>query len=159
MNAALDVVLTKQLNAGKLFVGQKLRVSYIHARYTLFCNTDFGQITDLQHAYVLISYLKILGAGLSGWATPTSPLEVSQTLHFIRFSDIFSGWFVHKSFIQPNFQAVISSTICLLLNINGTYRAHWADRLGFCKQLYAVGLTTSSEFLLLSYCYLSIDRL
>lgn len=28
MNAALDVVLTKQLNAGKLFVGQKLRVSY-----------------------------------------------------------------------------------------------------------------------------------
>ncbi|CAB82279.1 putative protein [Arabidopsis thaliana] len=83
MNAALDVVLTKQLNAGKLFVGQKLR-----------------------HAYVLISYLKILGAGLSGWATPTSPLE-----------------------------AVISSTICLLLNINGTYRAHWADRLGFCKEI------------------------
>ncbi|OAO95822.1 BRCA2B [Arabidopsis thaliana] len=73
MNAALDVVLTKQLNAGKLFVGQKLR---------------------------------ILGAGLSGWATPTSPLE-----------------------------AVISSTICLLLNINGTYRAHWADRLGFCKEI------------------------
>ncbi|XP_010451954.1 PREDICTED: protein BREAST CANCER SUSCEPTIBILITY 2 homolog B isoform X1 [Camelina sativa] len=73
MNAALDVVLTKQLNAGKLFVGQKIR---------------------------------ILGAGLSGWATPTSPLE-----------------------------AVISSTICLLLNINGTYRAHWADRLGFCKEV------------------------
>ncbi|XP_023635937.1 protein BREAST CANCER SUSCEPTIBILITY 2 homolog B isoform X2 [Capsella rubella] len=73
MNAALDVVLTKQLNAGKLFVGQKLR---------------------------------ILGAGLSGWATPTSPLE-----------------------------AVTSSTICLLLNINGTYRAHWADRLGFCKEV------------------------
>ncbi|KAH0930967.1 hypothetical protein HID58_008084 [Brassica napus] len=88
MNAALDVSLTKQLNAGKLFVGQKLR------------------ITDLQHAYVLISYLKILGAGLSGWATPTSPLE-----------------------------AVISNTICLLLNINGTYRAHWADRLGFCKEV------------------------
>ncbi|CAN6804797.1 unnamed protein product [Brassica oleracea] len=75
MNAALDVNLTKQLNAGKLFVGQKLR---------------------------------ILGAGLSGWATPTSPLE-----------------------------AVISNTICLLLNINGTYRAHWADRLGFCKEVGA----------------------
>ncbi|KAL1206786.1 BREAST CANCER SUSCEPTIBILITY 2-like protein B [Cardamine amara subsp. amara] len=73
MNAALDVMLTKQLNAGKLFVGQKLR---------------------------------ILGAGLSGWATPTSPLEV-----------------------------VTSNTICLLLNINGTYRAHWADRLGFCKEV------------------------
>lgn len=29
MNAALDVVLTKQLNAGKLFTGQKLRVSYL----------------------------------------------------------------------------------------------------------------------------------
>ncbi|XVF08337.1 hypothetical protein REPUB_Repub06bG0218000 [Reevesia pubescens] len=26
-----------------------------------------------------------------------------------------------------------SSTISLLLNINGTFRAHWADRLGFCK--------------------------
>ncbi|CAN8323419.1 unnamed protein product [Cochlearia groenlandica] len=54
MNAALDVMLTKQLNAGKLFVGQKLR-------------------------------------------------------------------------------AVIANKVCLLLNINGTYRAHWADRLGFCK--------------------------
>ncbi|XP_024011976.1 protein BREAST CANCER SUSCEPTIBILITY 2 homolog B [Eutrema salsugineum] len=73
MKAALDVMLTKQLNAGKLFVGQKLR---------------------------------ILGAGLSGWANPTSPLE-----------------------------AVVSNTICLLLNINGTYRAHWADRLGFCKEV------------------------
>ncbi|KFK24669.1 hypothetical protein AALP_AA8G009600 [Arabis alpina] len=73
MNAALDVMLTKQLNAGKLYVGQKLR---------------------------------ILGAGLSGWAAPTSPLE-----------------------------AVISNTVCLLLNINGTYRAHWADRLGFCKEV------------------------
>ncbi|ESQ47359.1 hypothetical protein EUTSA_v10027627mg [Eutrema salsugineum] len=73
MNAALDVMLTKQLNAGKLFIGQKLR---------------------------------ILGAGLSGWATPTSPLE-----------------------------ARTSNTIFLLLNINGTYRAHWADRLGFCKEV------------------------
>ncbi|CAN7084546.1 unnamed protein product [Brassica oleracea var. botrytis] len=73
INAALDVMLQKQLNAGKLFIGQKLR---------------------------------ILGAGLSGWTTPTSPLE-----------------------------AVISNTIYLLLNINGTYRAHWADRLGFCKEV------------------------
>ncbi|KAG2314620.1 hypothetical protein Bca52824_017742 [Brassica carinata] len=73
INAALDVMLERQLNAGKLFIGQKLR---------------------------------ILGAGLSGWTTPTSPLE-----------------------------AVISNTICLLLNINGTYRAHWADRLGFCKEV------------------------
>ncbi|XP_056857098.1 protein BREAST CANCER SUSCEPTIBILITY 2 homolog B-like, partial [Raphanus sativus] len=72
INAALDVMLKKQLNAGKLFIGQKLRIH---------------------------------GAGLSGWTTPTSPLE-----------------------------AVISNTICLLLNINGTYRAHWADRLGFCKE-------------------------
>ncbi|KAJ0234749.1 Breast cancer type 2 susceptibility protein [Hirschfeldia incana] len=73
INAALDVMLQKQLNAGKLFIGQKLR---------------------------------ILGAGLSGWTTPTSPLEV-----------------------------VLSDTIYLLLNINGTYRAHWADRLGFCKEV------------------------
>ncbi|KAH0843409.1 LOW QUALITY PROTEIN: hypothetical protein HID58_092041, partial [Brassica napus] len=48
----------------------------------------------------------ILGARLSGWSTPTSPLE-----------------------------AAISNTISLLLNINGTYRAHWADRLGFCKEV------------------------
>uniref|UniRef100_M4F7J9 Tower domain-containing protein n=1 Tax=Brassica campestris TaxID=3711 RepID=M4F7J9_BRACM len=73
INAALDVMLRKQLNAGKLFIGQKLR---------------------------------ILGAGLSGWSTPTSPLE-----------------------------AAISNTIYLLLHINGTYRAHWADRLGFCKEV------------------------
>ncbi|OMO97642.1 hypothetical protein COLO4_14461 [Corchorus olitorius] len=69
VNAVLDVLLSKQLSSGKLFVGQKLR---------------------------------IWGAGLSGWAGPVSPLEAS-------------------------------SDISLFLNINGTFRAHWADRLGFCK--------------------------
>ncbi|XP_022766252.1 protein BREAST CANCER SUSCEPTIBILITY 2 homolog B-like [Durio zibethinus] len=69
MNAVLDVLLSKQLAAGKLFVGQKLR---------------------------------IWGAGLCGWVGPVSPLEAS-------------------------------SAISLVLNINATFRAHWADRLGFCK--------------------------
>ncbi|TKY47857.1 BREAST CANCER SUSCEPTIBILITY B [Spatholobus suberectus] len=69
MNATLDVPLSKQLAAGRLFVGQKLR---------------------------------IWGAGLCGWNGPVSPLEVSLT-------------------------------VSLLLHINGTYRAHWAERLGFCK--------------------------
>ncbi|GLT92773.1 hypothetical protein SLE2022_105930 [Rubroshorea leprosula] len=68
MGAVLDVLLSKQLAAGKLFVGQKLR---------------------------------IWGAKLCGWVGPLSPLEASKTVN-------------------------------LLLNINGTYRAHWADRLGFC---------------------------
>ncbi|KAK1379267.1 hypothetical protein POM88_026011 [Heracleum sosnowskyi] len=35
-----------------------------------------------------------------------------------------------KSFFLCN-QA--SPTVSLVLHINGTYRAHWADRLGFCK--------------------------
>ncbi|KVI03323.1 BRCA2, oligonucleotide/oligosaccharide-binding 1 [Cynara cardunculus var. scolymus] len=65
----LDGLLLKQLVAGKLFVGQKLR---------------------------------ICGAGLCGWNAPVSPLEAS-------------------------------TMISLCLHINGTYRAHWADRLGFCK--------------------------
>ncbi|KAK2389081.1 BREAST CANCER 2 like 2A [Trifolium repens] len=69
INAILDVPLSKQLAAGRLFVGQKLR---------------------------------IWGAGLCGWNGPVSPLEVS-------------------------------STVSLFLHMNGTYRAHWADRLGFCK--------------------------
>ncbi|CAI8597930.1 unnamed protein product, partial [Vicia faba] len=69
INAILDVPLSKQLAAGRLFVGQKLR---------------------------------IWGAGLCGWNGPISPLEVS-------------------------------STVSLFLHINGTYRAHWAERLGFCK--------------------------
>lgn len=69
VNALLDVHLSKKLAAGKLFVGQKLRIS---------------------------------GAGLYGWAGPVSPLEASRT-------------------------------ISLVLHINGTYRAHWAERLGFCK--------------------------
>ncbi|XP_061357187.1 protein BREAST CANCER SUSCEPTIBILITY 2 homolog B-like [Gastrolobium bilobum] len=69
MNAILDVPLSKQWAAGRLFIGQKLR---------------------------------ICGAELCGWNGPVSPLEVS-------------------------------STVCLLLKINGTYRAHWAERLGFCK--------------------------
>ncbi|MCE3215677.1 hypothetical protein HAX54_003180 [Datura stramonium] len=67
--AVLDILLSKKLAAGKLFVGQKLR---------------------------------IWGAGLSGWTGPVSALEVS-------------------------------GTTSLLLHINGTYRAHWASRLGFCK--------------------------
>ncbi|KAF3962282.1 hypothetical protein CMV_013187 [Castanea mollissima] len=69
IHAVLDEPLSKQLAAGKLFVGQKLR---------------------------------IWGAGLCGWLAPVSPLEVSRT-------------------------------VSLLLHMNGTYRAHWADRLGFCK--------------------------
>ncbi|KAJ9694057.1 hypothetical protein PVL29_009843 [Vitis rotundifolia] len=69
IDACLDALLSKQLFAGKLFIGQKLR---------------------------------IWGAGLCGWVGPISPLETSKT----------AG---------------------LLVHINGTYRAHWADRLGFCK--------------------------
>ncbi|GMJ03265.1 BRCA2-like B [Hibiscus trionum] len=69
MNGVFDVLLSKKLAAGKLFVGQKLR---------------------------------IWGAGLCGWVGPVSPLEAS-------------------------------SEINLALNMNGTFRAHWADRLGFCK--------------------------
>ncbi|KAI5406542.1 protein BREAST CANCER SUSCEPTIBILITY 2 homolog A [Lathyrus oleraceus] len=69
INGILDAPLSNQLAAGRLFVGQKLR---------------------------------IWGAGLCGWNGPISPLEVS-------------------------------STVSLFLHINGTYRAHWAERLGFCK--------------------------
>ncbi|XP_076922677.1 protein BREAST CANCER SUSCEPTIBILITY 2 homolog B-like isoform X1 [Bidens hawaiensis] len=47
--------------------------------------------------------LRICGASLSGWNAPVSPLEAS------------------------------SKMVSLCLHINGTYRAHWADRLGFCK--------------------------
>ncbi|KAL5550739.1 hypothetical protein UlMin_000915 [Ulmus minor] len=71
MDAHLDAPLLKQLESGKLFVGQKLR---------------------------------IWGAALCGWVGPISPLEVSKTAR-------------------------------LVLHMNGTYRAHWADRLGFCKRL------------------------
>nr|XP_043623524.1 protein BREAST CANCER SUSCEPTIBILITY 2 homolog B-like [Erigeron canadensis] len=69
VNGLLDELLLKQVVAGKLFVGQKL---------------------------------KVCGASLCGWNAPVSPLEASRT-------------------------------ISLCLNINGTYRAHWAERLGFCK--------------------------
>ncbi|KAF6146912.1 hypothetical protein GIB67_036631 [Kingdonia uniflora] len=69
IDALLDLPLSKQLVAGKLYVGQKLR---------------------------------IWRAGLCGWAGPIPPLEASKT-------------------------------VALQLHINGTYRAHWADQLGFCK--------------------------
>ncbi|CAA2969893.1 BREAST CANCER SUSCEPTIBILITY 2 homolog B-like isoform X1 [Olea europaea subsp. europaea] len=69
VKALLDELLSKKLAAGKLFLGQKLR---------------------------------IWGAKLCGWVGPISPLEVSQTTS-------------------------------ILLHINGTYRCHWAERLGFCK--------------------------
>ncbi|KAI8012480.1 Cyclin-dependent kinase C-2 [Camellia lanceoleosa] len=32
-----------------------------------------------------------------------------------------------------NFSLEASSTVGLLMHMNGTYRAHWADRLGLCK--------------------------
>ncbi|KAL5720910.1 hypothetical protein ACHQM5_013536 [Ranunculus cassubicifolius] len=68
VDATLDASLSKQLVAGKLFIGQKLR---------------------------------IWRARLCGWVAPVSPLEPSKT-------------------------------VSLQLHINGTYRAHWADKLGFC---------------------------
>ncbi|KNA09601.1 hypothetical protein SOVF_152150 isoform A [Spinacia oleracea] len=71
--AQLDVMLSKQLDAGKLFVGQKLR---------------------------------ICGAGLNGWNGPVSPLKAS-------------------------------SAISLMLHMNGTYRASWHERLGFCRGVCA----------------------
>ncbi|PKI51435.1 hypothetical protein CRG98_028146 [Punica granatum] len=36
-----------------------------------------------------------------------------------------------KVFVGQKLQA--TKTVSLLLHVNGTYRAHWADRLGFCK--------------------------
>lgn len=71
LNAILDEALSKQLLAGKLFVGQKLR---------------------------------ICGASLHGWVGPLSPFEAFRT-------------------------------VSLVLHINGTYRAHWAERLSFCRGL------------------------
>ncbi|XP_024018442.1 protein BREAST CANCER SUSCEPTIBILITY 2 homolog B [Morus notabilis] len=38
-----------------------------------------------------------------------------------------SGW------IAPVSPLEVPRTVNLMLHINGTYRAHWADRLGFCK--------------------------
>ncbi|KAL0913050.1 hypothetical protein M5K25_016481 [Dendrobium thyrsiflorum] len=73
LDTTLDGYLSKLLLAGKLFVGQKIRVC---------------------------------GAALCGWVEPISPLEASNT-------------------------------VSLVLHINGTYRAHWADSLGFCKGIGA----------------------
>ncbi|KAH8489969.1 hypothetical protein H0E87_025256 [Populus deltoides] len=73
VDALLDISLSMHLDAGKLFVGQKLR---------------------------------IWGAGLCGWAGPVSSFEALKT-------------------------------VSLSLHINGTYRAHWADRMGFCKGIGA----------------------
>ncbi|KAJ6680810.1 BREAST CANCER TYPE 2 SUSCEPTIBILITY PROTEIN BRCA2 [Salix purpurea] len=74
VDALLDISLSMHLDAGRLFVGQKLR---------------------------------IWGAGLCGWVGPVSSLEASKT-------------------------------VSLSLHINGTYRAHWADRMGFCKGIVGV---------------------
>uniref|UniRef100_A0A7N0VDX0 Tower domain-containing protein n=1 Tax=Kalanchoe fedtschenkoi TaxID=63787 RepID=A0A7N0VDX0_KALFE len=73
IDAVMDALLLKQLAAGKLFVGQKLRV---------------------------------WGARFCGWVGPISPLEAPRTVN-------------------------------LSLHLNGTYRAHWADRLGLCKSVGA----------------------
>ncbi|XP_020673370.1 protein BREAST CANCER SUSCEPTIBILITY 2 homolog B isoform X2 [Dendrobium catenatum] len=73
LDTTLDGYLSKLLLAGKLFVGQKIRVC---------------------------------GATLCGWVEPISPLEASNS-------------------------------VSLVLHINGAYRAHWADSLGFCKGIGA----------------------
>lgn len=57
MNAALDVMLTKQLNAGKLFVGQKLRVSYFPARFNYFVWQYIFLVRSLIYTACLRFYL------------------------------------------------------------------------------------------------------
>lgn len=56
MNAALDVVLTKQLNAGKLFVGQKLRVSYF--MQGLFCFATHVLVRSL--TYSMLTFFSLI---------------------------------------------------------------------------------------------------
>ncbi|KAI8557146.1 hypothetical protein RHMOL_Rhmol05G0312600 [Rhododendron molle] len=55
----------------------------------------------------------------------TGKLFVGQKLRI--WGAELSGWVGPVSPLQA------SSTVNLLLHINGTYRAHWADRLGLCK--------------------------
>lgn len=79
MDAVLDVPLSNQLAAGKLFVGQKLRVTCSFVPFLLFFYY-FPLIRkfplELLLPYSLFCPVKIWGAGLCGWFAPVSPLEV-----------------------------------------------------------------------------------
>lgn len=84
----------------------------------------------------LCCHWKIWGAELCGWVGPVSPLQVIAQFRFINKSN--SGNFYHSYRIWLSYFSCLcqaSSTVNLLLHINGTYRAHWADRLGLCKCL------------------------
>ncbi|CAN1276935.1 Protein BREAST CANCER SUSCEPTIBILITY 2 homolog B [Linum perenne] len=56
----------------------------------------------------------------------TGKLFVGQKLRI--WGAGFSGW------VSPVSPLEASKDVSLLLHINGTYRAHWADRLGLCKR-------------------------
>lgn len=83
-------------------------------------------------SYVLVCPVKIWGAGLCGWVGPVSPLEVILVRSFFCLigNDCFLSF---EDSLRFFLQFQLSRTVSLLLHINGTYRVHWADRLGFCK--------------------------
>lgn len=82
--------------------------------------------------YSLFFPVKIWGAGLCGWLAPVSPLEVLSGLFFVvELLEMFS--LSLQACLRLLLQFQVSRTVSLLLHMNGTYRAHWADRLGFCK--------------------------
>lgn len=78
MDAVLDAQLSKQLAAGKLFVGQKLRViwSFPSSLIRKF-------LLELPLAQSVFCPVKIWGAGLCGWVGPVSPLEVLTSFMFL----------------------------------------------------------------------------
>ncbi|CAN0927860.1 Protein BREAST CANCER SUSCEPTIBILITY 2 homolog B [Linum grandiflorum] len=67
----------------------------------------------------------LLDASLSKHLS-TGKLFVGQKLRI--WGAALSGW------VNPVSPLEASKAVCLLLHINGTYRAHWADRLGLCKR-------------------------
>jgi hypothetical protein len=94
---------------------------------------------ELSIVYSLFCPVQIWGAGLCGWVGPVSPLEVLTGFIFLlnlncskSLLSVFGG--LSEVFIW--FQ--VSRTVSLLLHGNGTYRAHWADRLGFCKHPFVL---------------------
>jgi hypothetical protein len=82
-DAVLDVPLSKHLAAGKLFVGQKLRVVCSFLLFFFYPSLSRTFPLELSIVYSLFCPVQIWGAELCGWVGPVSPLGLFLCVKFM----------------------------------------------------------------------------
>lgn len=110
---------------------------------------DWSIVYQFLLAYILLFTDEDLGSRTLrlGWAyfTPRGwhfDFSLKWILNYISFLEEFLRFLV---------QLQVSREVMLRLHINGTYRAHWDDRMGFCKNYFSVSSFGGVDPFLLFY--------